>query len=310
MINNSYKGHNIVFIVGSPRSGTTWLQRILACHPKVCTGQESDIFDIYIGPQMKAWRRDIDPNISGRNAIGLGCYFLEHEFFNLLREYMLKLLNPMVGNLQHDEIFIEKTPSHAMFIPEIIEMLPESRIIHVLRDARDVVASILAASKSWGAFWAPKTARLAASMWVRHVQAVRDAAKKLHPEQFCEIRYEDLETKPIEALQELSRRFLKLEWKDSYIKNAINKNKPDIAKRSDGLTNIPIGGEFAKISDEAIVRDPHGFIRSARSGSWKKDLSWKDKVHVWRVARKTMMKVGYHWNLPQTFSPINFSSKT
>jgi hypothetical protein len=246
---------------------------------------------------MKAWRRDMNPTISGRSAIGLGCYFLEDEFFNLLREYMLKLLNPMVGSLKSGEIFVEKTPSHAMFIPEIIQMLPESRIIHVLRDVRDVVASILAASKSWGAFWAPKTARLAASMWVRHVQAVRDASNRLNAEQFCEIRYEDLETKPLETLQEITYRFLKLEWRDSDIQYAIDKNQPDIVKRLGGITNIPIGGEYAKISGEEVVKEPYDFIRVARSGSWKKDLSWIDKVQLWRTARKTMMQVGYPWNL-------------
>lgn len=41
-------GENIVFIVGSPRSGTTWLQRLLATHPQIKTGQESRIFE-YVG---------------------------------------------------------------------------------------------------------------------------------------------------------------------------------------------------------------------------------------------------------------------
>ncbi|MBI3001835.1 MAG: sulfotransferase, partial [Deltaproteobacteria bacterium] len=41
-----------MLIVGCPRSGTTWLQRLLASHPKIITGQESHVFDNYVGPQM------------------------------------------------------------------------------------------------------------------------------------------------------------------------------------------------------------------------------------------------------------------
>ncbi len=35
----NYKGQSLVFIVGCPRSGTTWLQRLLSCHPQIRTGQ-------------------------------------------------------------------------------------------------------------------------------------------------------------------------------------------------------------------------------------------------------------------------------
>ena len=48
-------GSNLVFLVGCPRSGTTWLQRLLAGHPDVHTGQESNLFKDYISPQMRAF---------------------------------------------------------------------------------------------------------------------------------------------------------------------------------------------------------------------------------------------------------------
>jgi hypothetical protein len=43
-----------VFLVGCPRSGTTWVQRLLACHPGIATGQESNLFEMYIGPQLRS----------------------------------------------------------------------------------------------------------------------------------------------------------------------------------------------------------------------------------------------------------------
>ena len=100
----------------------------------------------------------------------------------------------MLDGLGPGDIFVEKTPSHALFIPEILELFPGSRFIHVLRDARDTVASLLAASRGWGRGWAPRRATAAARMWVEHVRAVRCAATRLPGEKLCEVRYEALHT--------------------------------------------------------------------------------------------------------------------
>src|SRR5581483_10976834 len=82
-----YAGANLVFVVVCPRSGTTWVQRLLASHPCVHTGQESDVFDIHIGPQLQAWRRELEVGSSGRGGVGLGCYFRDAEFVSILKRY-------------------------------------------------------------------------------------------------------------------------------------------------------------------------------------------------------------------------------
>lgn len=70
---------------------------------------------------------------------------------------MRLMMSATFGNVVSDEYFIEKTPNHCQFIPEIVQMLPNCRIIHIIRDPRDVVSSMLAASKtSIGADWAQK----------------------------------------------------------------------------------------------------------------------------------------------------------
>src|ERR671934_777469 len=105
----SFSGANLVCIVGCPRSGTTWLQRLLAGHPNVRTGQESDVFDIYVGPQLRAWRRELDPTSSGRGGVGLACYFDEQTFLGILTPYARELLEPMLANLRPGELFAGKT---------------------------------------------------------------------------------------------------------------------------------------------------------------------------------------------------------
>ena len=290
-----YDGRNLLFIVGCPRSGTTWVQRLLASHPGVKTGQESDIFDLYVGPQLRTWTHELNVSASGRGGVGLGCYFLEPDFIRILKAYALELLSPMVASLRVGEVFVEKTPSHALYISEIVRLLPAARFVHVLRDARDTVASLLGASRSWGRSWAPGNAQHAAAMWIQHVQAARKAAMTLRPAQFYEVRYEQLHADTHKALRDLAE-WIGLQWTNEELDLAILQNHPEKA-RAGGGTEIPVGGAIAEISGPVVV-EPAGFIRKADVGSWREDLSIADRIRVWKLARTTMRNMGYEWPLP------------
>jgi len=294
MLENDYDGANMVFVVGCPRSGTTWLQRLLSCCPGVRTGQESDIFDQYIGPQLRHWRRDLEASTSGRSGVGLGCYLREDEFMTLLRQYMLQLLRPLVGTLAPGQVFVEKTPSHALYLPEIMELLPKCKVVGVVRDCRDVCASLLAAGRSWGSYWAPKTGRSAAEMWVHHQQAMSHAKAEAETGRYREVRYEDLVGDTPAALEQLVNGFLDLGCGGEAIEEAVTRCLPG----SGDLPELHVGGEWAARTEARSVKEPVGFVRKARSGSWKKDLSCREKVGIWRMARREMAKSGYPWPLP------------
>jgi hypothetical protein len=173
--------------------------------------------------------------------------------------------------------------------------LPEARFVHVLRDARDTVASLLGASRSWGRGWAPRQARQAASTWVSHVQAARQAQAVLPAQQFFEVRYEALHTDGPRVLRSLVD-WLGVAWSDDEISAALQRNNPSAARSGRG-TPIPLGGEFAN-SVGSVVKEPEGFVRQARAGAWRTDLTMLDKLGVWRVARATMTEVGYPWSAP------------
>lgn len=291
----NYQGQNLLLIVGCPRSGTTWLQRLLAAHPKVRTGQESDLFDTYVGPQLRAWRTGLDAASSGRGGLGLGCYLDEDAFRRTLRTYALSLIEPMVGRLAPDEVFVEKTPGHILWIPEILDLFPQTRFIHVVRDARDVVASLLAASQSWGSGWAPRRAGSAAATWRSHVEAGLAAARQLPGTQLIEVRYEDLHANPIGQLRRAAD-LLGLEWPEDEIRTAVEVNRADVARHGGG-TEIPVGGEFAARTG-GVVREPQGFVRKAQPQAWRSDLTAFQKLRTWMVARHTMAAAGYPWPLP------------
>ena len=295
----NYTGKNLVFLVGCPRSGTTWLQKLLASNPKIRSGEESHFFTLYVGPQLRAWKsqKTHHYNAGTGHAAGPPAYFREEEFLAILKNYLMELLSPVVNRLQPDELFLEKTPSHALFIPEIKELLPESRFIHLLRDPRDVIASLMAASRTWGATWAPSDARIAAAMWLQHVQAVQAAVKNLSDQEFYELSYERLWDCPFETLKDLAR-FLGVVWTDDEIKMAIETNQANVMESAG--TAIPVFGEVEARSG-AIAKLPRGFVRKARPNVWRSDLSMYDRFKVWRATRKNIAQAGYTWRLSDWF---------
>ena len=282
----------MVFVVGCARSGTTWVQRLLASHPLMRTGQESNIFSDFVGLPMRKWRRGLA--LRERGGVGLACYFTECEIFGLLHDFMLTVLQRVLEPVGAGEFFVDKTPGHAMFLREIVEFLPKSRIIHVIRDPRDVVASLLAASRTWAkeSAWAPDHARDAAERWVRIVDTVRSFRKRAKPEQFLELRYETLHRAPLESLAEV-RDFIGLEWSEHEMRTALEANRM-IAPSGARLTQpaIPLSGQAALESGPSVI-DPEGFLRKGVPGSWKSDLSLAEKLWVWSIARDSAKANGY-----------------
>jgi hypothetical protein len=284
----------MVFVVGCERSGTTYLQRLLASHPKVKTGQESYVFSWYLGPQLRNWHGELRTLEHGRGGVGMHCYLTEEEFRVRLDEYMHSLLEPMIGRLKKGEIFLEKTPQHSLYIEETVKLLPEARFIHILRDPRDVVASMLQASRTWGKGWAPRHAFRAAKWWVRYEEAIEQGRKAVPKEHFCDLTYENLRLNTDDVLHSVSS-FLGISWRKEELQQAISRNAPETAETQG--TEITRHGEFSKISG-LVVQEPKGFVRKAKIGSWKSDLKFYEKWQVWLFARKTMSARGYPWIFP------------
>ena len=290
-------GHNLVFLIGCPRSGTTWLQRLLASHPAVCSGPESDIFSFYVGPSIRAFRAD--RHLSRKK--GLQCYISEDEFLKVQRTFVSRILQPALANIREGQLFLEKTPRHALYIPEILSCFPAARFIHLIRDPRDTTASLLAASRSWGADWAPTSASSAGQMWLEYVSAARAASKQISPNAFLQLTYEDLHA---DTKAELAKcvDFLGLLWDSAGISDAIEKNRP--AKlRSGGGT--PFSGTLNHSSATVEeLAEPVGFIRKAQPGSWREDLTTAEKLQLWRIMRHDLAAFGYTWPEFRFLAPL------
>jgi sulfotransferase family protein len=124
----------LIFVGGSPRSGTTLVQRILDCHPEIYGGPEFD-FVPSIVDLFQTMRESIG---SGRIDAFLDEKSLTHAFRCLLAALLLpKLQAEGVSYLS------EKTPSNVLAFAWLEECAPETKKILVVRDPRDVVSSML-----------------------------------------------------------------------------------------------------------------------------------------------------------------------
>jgi hypothetical protein len=161
-----------IFVVGSPRSGTTLLRLILDSHPHIACGPETHFL--------------IDMEHSGRR------HWHRLERYGFDREYWYEQCRAMFSQTMSDYArgkgkprWADKTPPYAMHLPFVMELFPDAQVVHVIRDARMVVSSALA---RWG--W--RQAWAAAPLWVQSVSQARAHGAGLGADQYRELRFEQL----------------------------------------------------------------------------------------------------------------------
>lgn len=144
---------NRAFVFGAPRSGTTWVQLLLARHPKVATAQETHLFGRYLKGLWEGWRWDEEER--AERGVGISDLVTEEEFLDLCRGFSDAVLERIARRVEGAELVVEKTPGHARCLGLVRKLYPEAHLVHVLRDPRAVAASLLRASRTWASGWAP-----------------------------------------------------------------------------------------------------------------------------------------------------------
>jgi len=271
-----------VFIVGSPRSGTTWLQKMMLENKNIAGGQESEFFLAFNAAINSVKNEYVNPR-----QVGLSTYWEKGDFYDLLREIWMSTFRDTVSNKPSAKYLLEKTPTHGLHMSEISSVLPKSKFIHIIRDSRSVVASLLAANKGWGWQWAPSSAKTAAIEWWRCVKKAKEIVKTNSKVQYLEVHYEDLLINPVEEIKKIYR-FIGITSSASEIEESINAQEIRKQQKCKGTGfRTTLGVE---------LKEPDGFIRKGQSDSWKKDLTIFQKLTVWRYTRKLMRECGYNWS--------------
>jgi hypothetical protein len=256
-----------IFVGGAGRSGTTLIRVILDSHPNIACGPELKVTPILAGLWHSFQTAHLPP---------LREYLLTPADINQIFGQMITSLLEKYRRQTGKPRIAEKSPNNVFFFQHLHHIFPESPLIHVIRDGRDVVCSLLTMNwvnpQTGRPIEYTRDARKAAEYWVSAVQTGRKAARdpSLGP-RYMELRYEDIVGQPERTLRELFG-FIEEPWDPAVLE--FHQKERSLA------------GE----SSAAQVSKP---LYGASVGRWKEDLNPADKQALKDVAGDLLVELAY-----------------
>jgi hypothetical protein len=267
------------FIVGNDRSGTTMLRLILDRSREAAVPPESMfladfapvrrrgnlddpvevarlIARVWEHPKVRLWKLPVGPPAV---PAGLG----HGEAYRFAVESPFRAY----ATMQRKERWGDKTPSYLRCIDELVAVWPRARFVVLVRDGRDVTASVLRMPFGPNNVWA------AARWWAQGIRAGRDAERK-HRGLVLSVRYEDLVKDPPTSVRRVCEH-VGLSYGDDML--AIEHSDP------------------AKIVDDQAAWFPnmHVGINAAAVGKWRRELSERDVSLFASMAARELESLGY-----------------
>jgi hypothetical protein len=296
---------------GSPRTGSTWLLRLLTFPLRLTTESPSGslmperaparpfavpinepylphhltpTLDRFAEPGaanfiLNPWRTS-DPNYFFADAF-------EASWRPELRRLILARLHAQAQlateqHSLHRPLVVVKEPNGSHGAEMVMATLPRSRMIFQLRDGRDVVDSLLHAQADGG--WLAGMAKLDSEahrlefirdhsrLWVNRTMAVQRAFDA-HPEELrLAVRYEDLRTDTLATLRGI------VDWLG--------------VQRTDGELEAAAEA-LAFESYPAEAKGPGKALRAASPGLWRENMSEREREVVSETMGETIRQLGY-----------------
>lgn len=190
-------------IIGAGSSGTTLLSMLLDKHPLIACGPELSIFNkrkIYIDFKkfqyyFPLW---LQRGLSTDGQAEYREFFFNLDAYFFQRDDIITLVRKAHGYREFFDCFFaryltkrgksiwgEKTGSNTYCVREFVKLYPKARIIHLVRDGRDAVCSLMRRPQN--------SAFHSVSHWLYNVSA---AIAYKDMDRYLEVRYEDLVRNP------------------------------------------------------------------------------------------------------------------
>lgn len=270
------------FIVGSARSGTSLLQVLLDAHPAIAIPPESHLFVRFSGifscygdlrdrSNLRLFVKDLlrDARIREwglRVSVEDFCASLTSCSIRDVVAHLFMLYARKEGKQRWGD----KTPLHARHLDDILAVFPEAKIIHLVRDGRDVAESLNRIFKGKESVWAN------AHRWTRDVMACHAFKQRVPAEAFLDVKYEDLVRAPA---QEVSRIFTFLGVGDADVGTA--SAVPDTTLRRHYVGSVSV---------HRSLQEP---ISTAKIGGFKQRFSHHEIEVFESIAGEALKVYGY-----------------
>lgn len=321
LANPSAESTPVFFVVGYQKSGTTWLMKMLDAHPEILCQGEGRPFgrdwrqehlkqkrasypptslynailsseDLRYWVERSVWTRRDDPDEHLDNLTRLAV-----EYF--LTQKLLKTGKRMVG---------DKTVLHEPgIIEEIGKICPGARVIHIIRDGRDVAVSQM--HHRWnqagdrGGIGALTPEQLAkreayrkdpqelietgggifpdgwvagnAAKWSARVDRAMQDGLALLGANYAEVKYEELLERPEEEMERLLK-FLGAEASEQTVRQCVG------------------AASFSKLAGgRERGQEAASFFRKGIAGDWQNVFTGRDKRDFKAAAGNLLLELGY-----------------
>ena len=282
------------FIVCYPRSGSTLLRLMLDAHPDLAIPAETHFRKVFGGENaegvVSVQKRDAicrelvksprwnDFNLTADefrrrlDRVPLGAPAAE-ALLAFWRLYSEKRAKPRWG---------DKTPGHLKCVTKIANIFPQARFIHIVRDGRDVAASM---RETW--FASGRTIADLASDWTdRIADFLTDAERSglaVHT-----LRYEDMVANPTEALKGVCA-FIALPYCEAML--AYHQNAEErLSELSNLRSKSGVVEGSARRADHFLTSEPPTIDRIGR---WREVWPGREVAEFEAIAGTMLTTLGY-----------------
>lgn len=281
-----------VFIVSSGRSGTTLLASILNASEQIYIPYESD-FIARAYPHYQHQKQFSEADY--RHIFNIFQLSAKQEGWGMSEDYVVgKLLekspqtfaevNAVIYESFHQQEKTEnlawgiKAPVLIASLDRIQQVCPQAKIVHLIRDGRDVYLSYKKVHETSQIKFGPKRVIENALYWIDGLRRVEDFKSDSSSEQIYELRYEDLLNDPVNSLQQLCR-FLGIEYRSSMHENfnSLERNQkvvPDSFKTT-------------------IHQKVHGGLDAKNTHKYLSAMSRWEQIKFESIAAPYLKKYGY-----------------
>jgi Sulfotransferase family len=287
----------LAWIFGSSRSGSTWLLRMLSELERVIP-----IDDPHLGHHLGVWRPIPLAWATAKDLPKLGTLAdfkrkkRDYLFSDSYRDTWIPKLRELIaarfeaqaaedlaqsGPVENPIVVVKEPGSHAA--DTIMDLFPDSALIFLLRDGRDVVDSWLDAYRdgSWateeGAYplddaGRPALIRWQSSVWLHRTEVVQETYERTDPDRRAMIRYEDMRAEPTPGLERICQ-VLGI----------------DVARKE--IERIAAANEFSRVpkSRKGAGRE----IRRAKPGGWARHMSREEIIEMHEILAPKLDELGY-----------------